>query len=435
MNRRLLWISEHASPLAALGGTDAGGQNVYVAQVARRLAEAGHRVDVVTRRDDPAAPIVSRPAPGMRVIHVPAGPPERIRKEDLLPYMDEFAEFVERRLMGRRGAYDLVHANFFMSGLVAAELKSRTGTPFVVTFHALGRVRRIHQGGADDFPDERPDIEDRIVAEADRIISECPQDEEDLIDLYGAEPSRLATVPCGFDPAEFRPGDRGRARERLGLPPDAPIVLQLGRLVPRKGVDNVIRAVARLRSAHGLDARLLIVGGESREPDEARTPEIGRLRAIATEEGVADAVTLVGGRGRSELCDYYTAADAFVSTPWYEPFGITPLEAMACGTPVVGSAVGGIKSTVLDGETGFLVPPGDPEALAARLAVLLTDRGLRDAFGRRAVRHVNASYSWKRVARSIADVYDEVLAGRPAAAVAKGSPWSPHAPILAHPEG
>jgi glycosyltransferase involved in cell wall biosynthesis len=262
------------------------------------------------------------------------------------------------------------------------------------------------------------------VQEADIIIAECPQDADDLEDLYGADPAKLRLIPCGFDPAEFWPTEMRSARRLLGLDPDERIVLQLGRMVPRKGVDNVVRAVARLRRDHDIAARLLVVGGESRTPDPAVTPEIGRLQGIARDEGVADAVTFAGSRGRDELRLYYGAADVFVTTPWYEPFGITPVEAMACGTPVVGADVGGIKTTVRDGETGFLVPPTDPDALADRLARLFREPELLRDFGRRARRRAVTFYTWGRVSDAVADVYAELLTERrPAhagAAVRKG---------------
>jgi len=411
MSRRIAMISEHASPLATLGGVDAGGQNVYVAQVARRLAALGDRVDVFTRRDDADLPAVVDFAPGVRVIHVPAGPPEPVAKEDLLPLMDEFTAWMTARL--RRSSYDLVHANFFYSGLVAAELKANLGLPFVITFHALGRVRRQFQGDSDRFPDERFAIEERIVAEADRILAECPQDEEDLIRLYNADHERIVIVPCGYDPAEFEPMSRPLARMDLGIDPTEPVLLQLGRMVPRKGVDNVIRSLARLEAEHGLRARLLVVGGASREPDPEATPELARLAAIAEEEGVRERVTFVGRRDRAELRTYYNAADIFVSTPWYEPFGITPLEAMACGIPVVGSRVGGIKFSVRDGETGYLVPPDDPAALAERIAHLYDNPKLLAVLGQQAHRRVQDLFTWERVANGISALYEEVfLEGR-----------------------
>jgi glycosyltransferase involved in cell wall biosynthesis len=410
--KRIAMISEHASPLAVLGGVDSGGQNVYVSQLARLLPGFGFEVDVFTRRDHPDQADIAFLDKHARLIHVPAGPAAPVRKEELLPYMGAFADFLVRCNRGGR-IYDLVHAHFFMSALVATELKRAASVPFVVTFHALGRVRRLYQGGRDTFPEARLAIEERVVREADKVIAECPQDESDLINLYDANPARLATIPCGFDPAEFWPMGKARARKHLGLAEDEPIVLQLGRMVPRKGVDNVIRGLARLRARYGVKARLLIVGGDSEVPDPVLTPEIGRLKSIAGEEGVADAVTFVGSRGRDQLRYYYCAADVFVTTPWYEPFGITPVEAAACGTPVVGASVGGIKTTVVDNETGYLVPPHDPDALADRLARLFHDRDLAERLGRQAVERANSQFTWQRVTAEVARVYDELLEARP----------------------
>ena len=409
MTRRIAMISEHASPLGACGGVDSGGQNVYVGQLARHLAARGYRVDVFTRRDDPDLPTVVEWTEGVRVLHVRAGPAAHVAKEELLPHMADFAVGVVRASKRRAGGHDLLHANFWMSGLVAAEVKRALGVPFVVTFHALGRVRRLHQGAADRFPDERFAIEDRIVAEADGIIAECPQDEEDLIRLYDADPAKIGVVPCGFDPAELQPTSKVLARVALGLAPEERVVLQLGRIVPRKGIDTAIRGCARLWREHGIATRLLVVGGESDEPDLVATPELGRLRAVAEEEGIADSVTFVGRRGRSALKYYYSAADVFVTTPWYEPFGITPVEAMACGTPVVGSNVGGIKYTVRDAETGYLVPPNDPDALAERLAHLYRNPKLLGVLRRRAIARANDLFTWARVADDVAALYEGVL--------------------------
>ncbi len=409
MSRRIALISEHASPLAVLGGVDSGGQNVYVGQVARNLAGMGYEVDVFTRRDGEHLPEIAEWEDGVRIVHVPAGPPHFVPKEALLAYMPRFTEYMVRFCKRQRRRYDIVHANFWMSGLVAAQLKQALGIPFVITFHALGRVRRLHQGEADKFPPERIDIEDRLVAEADHIIAECPQDEEDLIRLYNADPARITIIPCGFDPQELSPVSKALARVVLGLQPDEPVILQLGRMVPRKGVDNVIRGLARLVHNHGIRATLLVVGGESNEPDPAITPEIGRLQQISREEGVAEHVVFVGRRGRDVLKYYYSAADIFVTTPWYEPFGITPVEAMACGTPVVGANVGGIKFTVRDGETGYLVPPNDPDALAERLAYLYRHPKLLSVFSRQAIRRANDLFTWRRVADAVAALYEDVL--------------------------
>jgi phosphoheptose isomerase len=412
--KRIAMISEHASPLAMLGGVDAGGQNVYVGQLARHLAAIGYEVDIITRRDSPLLPETAEWVRGVRIVHVPAGPPEFVRKEELLPHMEQFTHQVLRLIKKQRRAYALAHANFWMSGLVAADVKQAIGLPFVVTFHALGRVRRAFQRAADEFPDVRFAIEDRIVNEADQIVAECPQEEEDLIRHYNADPARITVVPGGFDPTEFWPISKALARVSLGLNPDEPVIVQLGRLVPRKGVDTVVRGFARLRREHGIEARLLIVGGDSNDPDPSLTPEIGRLREVARAEGVEDAVVFVGRRGREVLKYYYSAADVFVTTPWYEPFGITPLEAMACGTPVVGANVGGIKFTVRDGETGYLVPPDDPDAIAERIAHLYRHPRLMNVFRRQAIKRANDLFTWAHVAAGVAGVYEDVLmAGDP----------------------
>jgi glycosyltransferase involved in cell wall biosynthesis len=262
--------------------------------------------------------------------------------------------------------------------------------------------------GAGGLPPLR--IEERLAAEADAVIAESPQDEEDLITLYDADPARPALIPCGFDPEELAPVDKAVARVMLGLDPEERIVLHLGRLVPRKGVDNVIRGAARLRRGHYVSTRLVIVGGETDEADPSATPEIARLRRIAAEEDFADAVTFAGRRGRGVLRYFYSAADVFVTTPWYEPFGITPVEAMACGTPVVGSNVGGVKSTVRDGLTGYLVPPDAPDELAERLARLYRFPALAERMAVRARRRAQERFTWARVADEIAGLYQRVLA-------------------------
>jgi glycosyltransferase involved in cell wall biosynthesis len=410
--KKIALISEHASPLAAAGGVDSGGQNIYVAQVARQLARLGHRVDVYTRRDDARQPDQVAWHDGVNVIHVPAGGAHAIAKERLMPLMPAFGAFLARRFAAQAPGYDVVHSNFFMSGYAAERALRGLDVPHVITFHALGRVRRRHQGAADQFDDSRFDIEERLCGSVDRIIAECPQDRTDLLELYGASDDRIDVVPCGFDGAEFEPQMRREARQRLGWPDDAFIVLQLGRMVPRKGVDTVVEAIAQLERRHRIKAELWIVGGNSAEPDVAATPEIGRLQALAQGSGVGPRVHFVGQRQRAELACYYNAADVFVTTPHYEPFGITPLEAMACAKPVVASAVGGLRSTVIDDVTGFLVPPRDAGAVADRLAWLAASPLLRAAMGIAGRQHVVENYTWNRVAERLDRIYESVTTAR-----------------------
>jgi D-inositol-3-phosphate glycosyltransferase len=406
--RKIALISEHASPLALVGGIDSGGQNVYVAHLARQMAQLGCLVDVFTRRDAGSQAMIVDWLPNVRVIHVAAGPARLIPKETMLPCMEQFGRIVLRFACGQKKQYDVIHANFFMSGMVAQQLKRSLGIPFVMTFHALGRVRRLYQGQADTFSDERFAIEECLMQEADCIIAECPQDKADMQQLYGADPDRIDIVPCGFDPEEFLPL-AGGARRQLGLDEDEFIVLQLGRIIPRKGIDNVIRALALLKTQHHLPARLMVVGGNAAEPDPHATPELGYLMELARSLGLEHSVIFTGQRTRSQLRFYYNAANVFVTTPWYEPFGITPVEAMACGTPVIGAAVGGIKSTVLDGQTGYLVPPNDPAALASKLALLHQDRESARHLGWAGMRRAYENFTWSCVAQQISEVYEAAI--------------------------
>ena len=393
-------ISEHASPLATLGGEDSGGQNVYVAELARRLGAMGHRVDVFTRRDDALLPAVVPLAEGVRVVNLAAGPAERVPKDDLLPFMAEFRDGFYRFAKEEPASYDLVHANFWMSGWVACEAKRDLGLPFAQTFHALGEIKKREQGDADTSPPERRSVELRILDEVDLVLATCPAEIEELTTLYDADPSRLTVVPCGVDTETFRPVDSKKVRDMLRLP-ERPTVVYVGRLVPRKGVDTLIESFALLPER--LDARLVIVGGEPGGSFEAK-----RLSALARKLGVEERLVFAGSRPQDELRYYYGAADAAVSVPHYEPFGMTPLEAMACATPVVGSRVGGIKTSVADGETGYIVPPRDPEAIADRLLRLLSDRWLRDCMGRAARRRIEKHYTWEHVGGRAADDFSEV---------------------------
>ncbi|GAB3903136.1 glycosyltransferase family 1 protein [Larkinella knui] len=414
MKRTLALISEHASPLAVVGGVDAGGQNIAVAELAQHLAGLGYKIDIFTRWEHPHLPQIVAWKSNIRVIHLKAGPIQCLPKEQLLPFMPEFTENLIRFARSESQPYGLIHAHFFMSALVAAEVKKKLHIPFTVTFHALGKVRRISQGDGDKFPAERFTIEERVIREADHLVALCPQDRDDLISFYDADPAKITIIGNGFNPQEFYPVGKMLARTLLKLEPDEFIILQLGRIVPRKGIDNVVQAVSCLKKKYGIKTRLLIVGGESELPDPASTPEIGRLQKLVELEDIADQVTFTGRRDRNLLRYYYSAADVFVTTPWYEPFGITPLEAMACGTPVVGARVGGIQHTVIDGQTGLLVPPKKPEALAEKIHLLIQHPRLTNALRARALRRIHREFTWLNVAQQTAEMYEKMGMPRPA---------------------
>src|SRR3954452_13045807 len=329
---RIALVSEHASPLAVLGGVDAGGQNVHVAALARALARRGATVVVHTRRDDPQLPRRVELHPGVVVDHVDAGPAKGLPKDELLPYMDAFADELRRQWTHERP--DVVHSHFWMSGLAALDAAKALGIPVVHTFHALGVVKRRYQGDADTSPQQRIALERDIVARADRIVATCTDEAFELMRM-GAERSKVHVCPCGVDLEHFRPD--GPAEERSL----EHRIVYAGRLVERKGIGNIISALEQVPGCE------LVVAGGPPAAELDGDQEAARLRALASRHGVADRVHLRGRVGRADLPPLLRSADALVTVPWYEPFGITPLEAMACGIPVVASAVGGMIDSVV----------------------------------------------------------------------------------------
>ena len=403
---RVAMVSEHASPLAALGGVDAGGQNVHVGALAAALGRRGIETVVHTRREDGAAP--RRVALGPRVVvdHVDAGPAAVVSKDELLPYMDAFS--AELRASWERNPPEVVHAHFWMSGLAALEAAGPLGIPVVQTFHALGVVKQRHHGPADPSPAGRLEIEDRIVAEADRIVATCTDELFELVRL-GGDRRRVSVVPCGVDLDRFRPDGPAEPRPQLSGPA-RPRVLAVARLVERKGVGDVVEALA-----HVPEAELVIAGGPDRA-DLHRDPEVRRLKTLAERAGVVDRVDFRGRVGRRELPALLRSADVAVCVPWYEPFGIVPLEAMACGVPVVASSVGGLIDTVTDGATGIHVPPRDPLRLAGALNALIADPGRARALGAAGARRARERYGWDRIAGATLEAYSGAVAGAQAPA-------------------
>ena len=393
---KVAMVSEHASPLAALGGVDAGGQNVHVAALATEMGRQGAHVTVHTRRDDPRLPQRVRLAPGAVVDHVPAGPAAPIPKDELLPHMEALA--ADLAAQWREDRPDVVHAHFWMSGHAALMAARELGIPVVHTFHALGVVKRRYQGDLDTSPPERIGIEKEILRRADHVVATCSDEVFELVRMGGAR-GRLTVVPCGVDLDLFTPGGR-RARRR----PGQKRIVCVGRLVARKGVGNAISALAALP-----DTELVVAGGPPRHQLD-RDPEARRLRALACECGVADRVDLRGRMDREDVAALLRSADAVACVPWYEPFGIVPLEAMACGAPVVASAVGGMIDSIVDGVTGVHVPPRDPDRLAEALAPLLADPARRAVYGSAGVERVRRRYGWPRIAAATLDVYARVAA-------------------------
>jgi D-inositol-3-phosphate glycosyltransferase len=387
---KVAMVSEHASPLAVLGGVDAGGQNVHVAALASALAKRRVEVVVYTRRDSPDQPERVPLTHGVTVAHVNAGPPEPLPKDELLPHMTQFGD--ELAAAWRRERPDLVHAHFWMSGWASLSAARSLEIPVVQTFHALGSVKRRHQGAADTSPARRLAIERELIARATGILATC-RDEVTELRALGADPSRIRIVPCGVDLGIFRPDGEIAPRRA------AQRIVAVTRLVERKGVSDVIEALHELP-----DAELLIAGG----PPRSRIEQDAYAQCLlkqAESLGLADRVTLCGGLARDQVPALMRSADVVVCTPWYEPFGIVPLEAMACGVPVLGSAVGGLLDTIVDGVTGMHVPPRDPGALAASLRRLLADTPLRRSMGAAGAVRAHLGYGWDRIAGATLSAY------------------------------
>ncbi|GIH72874.1 glycosyltransferase [Sphaerimonospora thailandensis] len=389
---RIALISEHASPLATIGGVDAGGQNVHVAALAVALAERGNEVTVHTRRTGPDQPDTVIMAPGVTVDHVAAGPPEPVPKDELLPYMPDFAAHLVRRWAAHPP--DVAHAHFWMSGLATLWAAEAVGVPVVQTFHALGTVKRRWQGDFDTSPPQRPAAERQVGRQASAVIATCGDEVRELVAM-GVPDDRVGVVPCGVDLELFRPDDPSMPRGDGGRPR----VLSIGRLVPRKGVDTLVRAMRQVP-----DAELVIAGGDPYDDEGIR------LRALAEAYGLADRVRLIGSVARAEVPVLMRSADVLVTVPWYEPFGIVPVEALACGVPVVASAVGGHLDTVSG--CGLLVPPRRPRALSRVLRDVLSRPDLRAALSAAGPRRARARYGWPRVAAQTESVYRTLIGER-----------------------
>jgi glycosyltransferase involved in cell wall biosynthesis len=402
---RIALVSEHANPLSAVGGVDAGGQNVHVDALAGELVRAGHAVTVFTRRDRPDLPCrVSAPG-GYVVEHVPAGPAREVSKDDLLQHMPAFARYLEQRWT--EDPVDVVHAHFWMSGVASTRAARRVGVPVLQTFHALGTVKRRHQGAADTSPSERIGFERRLCRQVDHVIATC-SDEITELEALGLPLAKASVIPCGVDTSVFRPGSRlvdAAPGDRL---------LFVGRLVERKGVGNVIEALASLPRSVMLD----VAGGPPANGLDG-DPEVARLRRVAARLGVQDRVRFLGAVDRADVPALMRSADIVVDVPWYEPFGIVPVEAMACGRPVVGSGVGGLLDTVTPGVTGELVPPRRPDRLAPVLDELLADPLRRSGYGRAGRARAVKEFQWSRVAAATERVYAAVLGTRLAEAEAR----------------
>jgi D-inositol-3-phosphate glycosyltransferase len=399
-----------------LGGKDTGGMNVYVRDLSRELARRGILVDVFTRSQDHAVPhdCCDALGTGANVFHVPTGPEEPYAKHLIVDHLPQFVDGVKERAsdLGRR--YDVIHGHYWLSGLAALELRAAWAVPCAHMFHTLGHLKNmVAQRPEEREPERRIDAESEIMSRVDRLVAASPLEKSQMASLYGADPCRAEVIPPGVDLELFTARDSETAKAHLGLCPEQHVVLFVGRIEPLKGIDTLLRAmaVATLQIPRWREELCVaIIGGDADMPPAQLDAEMARLHDLREQLGIEDLVTFLGARAQDDLPDYYSAADLVVMPSHYESFGLVALEAMACGTPVIASRVGGLTYTVLHGVTGLHVPERDPEALAQEIIRLIRNPALRDRMGRQA-RRVAQCYGWPTIADRIVDLYGDLARG------------------------
>lgn len=407
-------ISMHTCPLACpealLGGRETGGMNVYLSELSRELGRRGNNVDVFTRFQDPFTEQVQELGEGARVIHLDVGPRAPIDKNELPDHMDQFVDGIKLFSLREKRSYDLVHGHYFVSGPAARALQTAWGIPMVQMFHTLGALKNtVAKSEADRELGNRIEIERQVMGWSDRLVAATPLDKAQMAWYYGADTNKISVIPAGVDTDLFHPRDRAQVRRELGLPElDTPILLFVGRIERLKGIDTLLESVAVVsRTCTGRNLKVLIVGGGGQTEEE--NAELRRIVQLHRDLNLEEQVEFVGSRPQEMLPLYYSAADITVMPSHYESFGMVAVEAMASGTPVIASNVGGLSYTVKDGETGFLVPEENHFALAEQVHTLLKNPELRARLGEQATIHAQ-QYSWSKIATQMIDLYKREIA-------------------------
>jgi D-inositol-3-phosphate glycosyltransferase len=406
--RRVAMFSVHSGPLATLGGWETGGMNVYVRELGRRLGQQGIAVDIYTRRQDPLLPTVVELAPQARVVHLNAGPAAPYAKHQVWSHLPEFVEGV-RQFMGAQGVrYDVLHSHYWLSGWVALQLRRTLQIPVVHMSHTLGAIKNTAaQQPWEQEPPHRLRIERTVLHHSDAVVAESPASRRHMLEEYAVEPTKIHIIPGGVDTGVFAPQERQQARQALALPATQPILLFVGRLQPLKGLDTLLRAAQRVRQQYP-QVQVLIVGGGVEAPDAYEAQELQRLQGLCEQLALQHHVRFITAQPQPVLAQYYAAADVFVLPSHYESFGMVVLEAMACGTPVVASRVGGLTSTVVHNRTGFLVPEGEWLAFAEAIVRLLESPMLGQAFGQAGIQRAQA-FTWTRITAHTVQLYRHLL--------------------------
>lgn len=409
---RVAMLSYHTCPLATLGGKQTGGMNVYVRELTRFLGMAGIQVDVFTRSQDDHVPHVLHDLGyGNRIVHIPAGAETPLPSQELASHIPQFVDGILQFAREKDVQYDLVHSHYWMSGMAALELKQAWNVPIVQMFHTLVLMKnRVASDPSQLEGPYREQGERKVMQQADRIIAATPAELAQLQFLYKLDKRKVTIIPPGVDTARFYPIAAEEAKEFIGIPPHGRMILFVGRIEPLKGLETLIRAIAALRPTGLLidcPHYLAVIGGEPDASQEEMSAEMARLQELVKTLGLGDLVLFLGKRSQDTLPYYYSAADVLVMPSHYESFGMVALEAMACGTPVIATQVGGLAFLVKDGETGFVVPDGDPIAMGEKLAQLICQDDLRNRLGDQAHSYAQ-QYAWEKITQQIITVYQEL---------------------------
>ncbi len=403
-------LSVHSCPLAALGGKETGGMNVYVREVSREMGRLGMRVDVFTRSQNPNISRIVRLGRKARVIHIKAGPEEPLPKYALFKHLSEFTNGVKEFAKAEKISYDLVHSHYWLSGWVGGQLKQEWSAPLVHMFHTLGALKNAtRQKEMGKEPKQRLSVEGQITGFADGLVAPSPWEKKQMILHHRAQPARIKVIPCGVDLSLFRPRTSSKAKRFLGLS-ERKFILFVGRIDAIKGIDVLIRAIHHLTCKPSDDHRdlgLIIIGGERDLDPQTENQEMQRLRQMVAQMRLQDRVAFWGSQRQDLLPYFYSAAEALVLPSRYESFGMVALEAMACGTPVIASRVGGLQYTVEDGRTGFLIPEGDWRLLADRICEVVENPPLRGRLVAAAKKKVK-QFGWPTITKKVLSLYDSL---------------------------
>lgn len=408
--QRVAVLTVHSCPKAALGGKETGGMNVYVRELSREMGRLGVKVDVYTRSQNPHISPMARIGPNVRVIHIRAGPEEPLPKNDLLRFLPEFTAGVVQFAAKNRGPYDLIHSHYWLSGWVGGELKKAWSIPLVHMFHTLGSLKNsFSRNRKEREPGKRIRVEEEIMGFADGLVAPNSWEKEQMVLRHGASPAKIRIIPCGVNLSLFRPIASASAKRILGLS-EKPFILFVGRIDAIKGIDVLIEATHALSGrslSRPLDLGVIIIGGELDSDPQKETREMQRLRRLVARKKLQDRVAFWGSQRQALLPYFYSASEALVIPSRYESFGIVALEAMACGTPVVASRVGGLQYTVKNGKTGFLTPEGDWRVLAERIKEIILKPALKERLGRSAMIRARM-YGWPLITRKVLSFYEAV---------------------------